>query len=171
MHKNKVSLRADLRQLMTMFTGSYDCKTDDKGRILFPASLKKRVVTASPDRFVVKKDIYVDCLVLYTMEEWEHLNRIIRARTNPYNREHNAFVREFYRDTAEVSLDGNGRLLLPRRLLDLVGIAKEVVMAGAGDRLEIWAAERYNSSRLDADQYAALAEKYLGSEPIPQNEE
>ncbi|MBR7068789.1 MAG: hypothetical protein IKI28_10800 [Bacteroidales bacterium] len=156
---------------MSTFTGSYDCKADEKGRILFPASLKRRIATAAPDRFVVKKDIYVDCLVLYTMEEWEHLNSIIRARTNPYNREHNAFVREFYRDTAEVNLDGNGRLLLPRRLLDLVGIAKDVVMAGAGDRMEIWAAVRYNSSRLDADQYAALAEKYLGSEPLTPREE
>lgn len=151
---------------MSSFIGDYECKVDEKGRVLFPAALRKQVTSASPDRFVVKKDIYEDCLVLYSMEEWGRQNTIIRNSTNPYNREHNRFLREFYRGTAEVALDSSGRLLLPRRLLDMVAIAKEVVLAGMDGKVEIWAKDRYESAQVGSDDFALLADKIMGSAVI-----
>lgn len=151
---------------MSSFIGDYECKVDDKGRVLFPASLRKQVPSASPDRFVVKKDIYEECLVLYSVEEWERQNVIIRKNTNPYNREHNRFLREFYRGTAEVTLDANGRLLLPRRLLDLVSISKDIVMAGMAGKIEIWAKDRYEQAQVGSDEFATLADKIMGSSII-----
>lgn len=148
---------------MSSFIGDYECKVDEKGRVLFPASLRKQLSSASPDRFVVKKDIYENCLVLYTVEEWERQNAIIRKNTNPYNREHNLFLREFYRGTAEIALDSNGRLLLPRRLLDMVAISKEIVMSGVDGKVEIWDKNRYESAQIASDDFASLADKIMGS--------
>lgn len=156
---------------MASLTGDYECKADDKGRVLFPAALKRQLVTTTPDRFVAKKDIFADCLALFPLEEWEHQNAILRSRINPYNREHNSFLREFYRGTAEVQLDANGRLLLPRRLLDMVGIDREVVFAGMGSRIEIWAKERYHAAQLDPAVFAAMAESIMGAEPINTEED
>ncbi|MDI3526193.1 MAG: transcriptional regulator MraZ [Tenuifilum sp.] len=151
---------------MSTFIGDYECKVDEKGRVLFPASLRKQVKSDSPDRFVVKKDIYEDCLVLYPMEEWERQTDIIRKNTNPYNREHNLFLREFFRGTAEVSLDSNGRMLLPKRLLEMVGIGREIVMSGMNDKIEIWAKDRYENVQLGSSDFANLAERILGSTPL-----
>ena len=66
------------------------------------------------------------------MDEWERQNQLIQQNINPYNREHNQFLREFYKDTAEIELDTNSRFVIPARLLALVGADKEteVVMAG-----------------------------------------
>jgi len=151
---------------MSSFIGDYECKVDEKGRILFPASLRKQVKSALPDQFVVKKDIYEDCLTLYTMEEWQRQNEIIRTNTNPYNREHNAFLREFFRGTAEITLDSSGRLLLPKRLLDMIGVVRDVVLAGMDGKVEVWAKEKYEGIRLESVQFASLAEKILGSTTI-----
>lgn len=148
---------------MSTFIGDYDCKVDDKGRVLFPSSLRKQINSASPDRFVVKKDIYEDCLVLYLTEEWDRQTQIICKNTNPYNRNHNQFIREFFRETAEVTLDSNGRLLLPRKLLELVSISKEVVLAGMNGKIEIWAKDKYESGQMDSEAFANLAEEILGS--------
>jgi len=148
---------------MSTFIGDYDCKVDDKGRVLFPSSLRKQINSASPDRFVVKKDIYEDCLVLYLTEEWDRQTQIIRKNTNPYNRNHNQFIREFFRGTAEVTLDSNGRLLLPRKLLDLTGISKDVVLAGMNGKIEIWAKNKYESGQMNPEAFANLAEEILGS--------
>lgn len=156
---------------MASLTGDYECKADDKGRVLFPASLKRQLTSSTPDRFVAKKDIFADCLVLFPIEEWEHQNAILRSRINPYNREHNVFLREFYRGTAEVSLDANGRLLLPRRLLDLVGVSKEVVIAGMGDRIELWAKDRYQAAQVGPTDLAAMAENIMGEMPTKAKEE
>jgi MraZ protein len=148
---------------MATFIGDYTCKVDAKGRITFPSAFKKQMDSVSEDHFVVKKDIFEKCLVLYPMEEWERQNRLIRERINPYKKEHNRFLRNFYRGTAEVSLDGNSRLLIPKRLLDTVEISKEVVMAGQDGKIEIWARHLYEQIQEPEDEFAELAQKIMGN--------
>lgn len=148
---------------MSSFIGDYDCRVDEKGRVLFPSSLRKQNTSAETDRFVVKKDIYEECLVLYPMEEWERQNTLIRKNTNPYNKEHNQFLREFYRGTAEVTLDASGRLLLPRRLLDMVEMGREVVLAGMNNKIEVWPKGKYESGQASSSDFASLADKIMGS--------
>jgi MraZ protein len=151
---------------MNSFIGDYECRVDDKGRLLFPSALRKQNKSASPDRYVVKKDIYESCLVLFPMEEWERQNALIRRNTNPYNKEQAQFLREFYRGTAEISLDSNGRLLIPKRLLEMVNISKDTVLSGQDSKIEIWSKERYDSNGLDEQKFASLAEKVLGSSQL-----
>ena len=147
---------------MTTFIGDYHCKVDEKGRVTFPSSLKKQMEPVSDGRFVVKKDIFEQCLVLYTIEEWERQNSIIRSKINPYNREHNKFLRNFYMGSAEIMLDSNNRLLIPKRLLDLAEISKEAILAGQDGKIEIWSKELYESAEEKQDDFAALAEKIMG---------
>ncbi len=149
---------------MTNFIGDYICKIDIKGRVMLPAALKKQMSTTDTERFVIKKDIFASCLVLYPMEEWERQNRIIRAKVNPYKKEHNQFLRAFYKGTADVVLDGNNRLLIPRRLLDIIGTnIKEVVLAGQYNKIEIWSKDAYDRIDGTDDEFASLAEKILGN--------
>jgi MraZ protein len=156
---------------MSSFIGDYNCKLDAKGRVVLPSGLKKQLPGAAGERFVVKKDIFEQCLVLYPMDEWERQNKMIRSRINPYNKEHNKFLRGFYRGTAEVELDSNNRLLLPKRLLSLVGIDREVILAGQDGRVEIWAKDNYDKIEPEEQEFADLAEKIMGSDPLNQNEE
>jgi MraZ protein len=151
---------------MTSFIGDYICKVDDKGRMLFPSAFKKQNKSASPDRYVLKKDIFESCLVLYTMDEWERQNALIRRNTNPYNREHSKFLREFYRGTSELTLDSSGRLLIPKRLLELINAGKELALTGQDSRIEIWAKDAYQAHIADEESFANLAEKILGSTPL-----
>lgn len=151
---------------MTTFIGDYTCKVDEKGRVLLPSTFKKQLMPADQERFVVKKDIYEKCLVLYPLSEWERQNQIIRENTNPYNREHSQFLREFFKGTAEVALDANGRLLLPKRLLDLIACDKELVLAGQYGKIEIWSKEQYESLGANDDQFARMAQDILGNNPL-----
>ena len=148
---------------MATFIGDYTCKVDEKGRVTLPSAFKKQMDSVSGDRFVVKKDIFEKCLVLYPFDEWERQNRMIRERINPYNKEHNKFLRNFYRGTAELTLDGNSRLLIPRRLLDLVEASREVIMAGQDGKIEIWASHLYDQMEESEDDFAMLAEKIMGN--------
>ncbi len=147
---------------MATFIGDYPCKVDEKGRVILPSSFKKQMPTASEDRFVVRKDIFERCLVLYTLDDWSVQLEKIRSRINPYNREHNMFLRNFFMATAEVTLDNNSRMLIPRRLLELAGIKRDVVMAGQDGRIEIWPEEAYGSASMLPGDFADLAERLLG---------
>lgn len=145
---------------MANFIGDYRCKIDAKGRILFPAGLKKQL-EADGNCFVIKKDLFEQCLVMYTSKEWERQNEIIRSQINPFNKEHNRFLRGFYRGTAEIELDNNGRLLLPKRLLDEAGIDKDIVLSGQDTKIELWSESKYNAMAEDENEFAALAEKIM----------
>ncbi|MCD4834345.1 MAG: division/cell wall cluster transcriptional repressor MraZ [Bacteroidales bacterium] len=149
---------------MITFIGDYNCKVDEKGRVTFPSTLKKQMGSVSQGRFVVKKDIFEECLVLFPIEEWERQNSIIRSKINPYNKEHNKFLRNFYRGSAEIILDSNNRMLIPKRLLDLANISKEAILTGQDGKIEIWSKELYDSAEEGYDDFAALAEKIMGGE-------
>ena len=149
---------------MATFIGDYSCKIDSKGRLIFPSAFKKQMESMSGDHFVVRRDIFESCLALFTMEDWEIQMKKIRSRINPYNREHNRFVRNFFKGTAELVLDSSNRLLIPKKLIELAGIDKEVILAGQDGRIEIWAKERYDKIDLPVDDFADLAEKIMGSD-------
>lgn len=147
---------------MVSYIGDYPCKIDAKGRIVLPVTFKKQT-DASQDRYVLKKDIFEKCLILYPGDEWENQVTILRNKLNPYNKEHNKFSREFYKGTAEITIDSSGRLLIPRRLLEEVEIEKEVILAGQDTKIEIWAKHLYDAIGTDENEFARLAETILGA--------
>ena len=147
---------------MATFIGDYTCKVDVKGRTILPAAFKKQMPADAQDHFVVRKDIFENCLVLYAIEDWNRQLVKIRKKLNPYNREQNMFLRNFFKGTAELSLDNNNRILVPKKLMDLIGADRDVVLAGQDGRIEIWAADIYDKIDIPAEDLANLAEKYLG---------
>lgn len=147
--------------MITSFIGDILCKIEAKGRFLFPSILKKQL-KENQNKFVIKKDIYENCLVLYTLEEWQVQINYIRSKLNPYNKIHSRFLREFYRDTAEITMDASGRILVPKRLLELANIKKEVYLLGLDTKIEIWAKEIYEKTEHNEDDFAELAQQLLG---------
>ena len=147
---------------MATFIGDYTCKVDVKGRIILPMAFKKQMPADAHDHFVVRKDIFENCLVLYAIEDWNRQLDKIRKRINPYNREQNMFLRNFFKGTAELSLDNNNRILIPKRLMDLIGAGRDVVLAGQDGRIEIWPADVYSKLAMPAEDLANLGEKLLG---------
>jgi MraZ protein len=147
---------------MATFIGDYTCKVDVKGRIILPMAFKKQMPADAQDHFVVKKDIFENCLVLFSIEDWNRQLEKIRKTINPYNREHNMFLRNFFKGTAELTLDNNNRLLIPKRLMDQIGAERDVVLAGQDGRIEIWAENVYGTISMAAGDFADLAEKLMG---------
>jgi MraZ protein len=154
---------------MATFIGDYPCKVDAKGRIILPMTFKKQMPVAAQDHFVVRKDIFENCLVLYAIDDWNRQIEKIRKKINPYNREHNMFLRNFFKGTAELALDNNNRMLIPKRLMELIGAERDVVLAGQDGRIEIWTASVYETIGMPSEDFANLAEKLMGgsiNEPL-----
>jgi MraZ protein len=147
---------------MATFIGDYTCKVDVKGRIILPMAFKKQMPADAQDHFVVRKDIFENCLVLYSIEDWNRQLEKIRKKMNAYNREHNMFLRNFFKGTAELSLDNSNRLLIPKRLMELISADRDVVLAGQDGRIEIWAADIYDKIDMAPEDFANLAEKLMG---------
>jgi len=147
---------------MATFIGDYTCKVDVKGRIILPMAFKKQMPADAQDHFVVRKDIFENCLVLYSIEDWNRQLEKIRKKMNAYKREHNMFLRNFFKGTAELALDNSNRLLIPKRLMEQIGAERDVVLAGQDGRIEIWAADIYDKIDMAPEDFASLAEKLMG---------
>ncbi len=104
---------------MVTFIGEYSGKIDDKGRVVFPSPFKSLMPSEGDQRLVVKKDIFEDCLEMYTFEEWERQSEEVKSKLNIFNRAHAAFWREYMRDRAVVEPDAKlGRISIPKKLLE-----------------------------------------------------
>ncbi len=144
---------------MAKFIGEYTVKIDDKGRLVFPSAFKNVMSDGEEMKFVIKKDIFADCLEMYTYAEWEKQSEDVKSRLNFFNRKHALFWREYMRDRAVVEPDSKiGRISIPKKLLEAIGVNKEVVFAGSDFKIEIWAREKYSETVISGEEFIALAE-------------
>ncbi len=142
---------------MVKFIGEYSAKIDDKGRLVLPSAFKG-IMPADDMRLVIKKDIYEDCLEVYTYEEWVRQSEELKGRLNFLKKEHAMFWREYMRNRSLVEPDGKvGRINIPKKLLESIGADKEAVFSGNDHKIEIWAKERYESNEISNEDFVALA--------------
>lgn len=145
---------------MTAFYGKYTSRLDDKGRLVLPSPLKGALPEGSDMRFVVRKDIFESCLEMYTWAEWERQTAELKARLNFFNVEHATFWRAYMRDCTIVEPDPKfGRISISKDLLDLIGVQKEVEFVGSGFKIEVWAKENYEATRISNEDFVTLAGK------------
>lgn len=143
---------------MASFIGQYEAKVDDKGRLVFPAAFKALLPEDGLPRLVIKKNIFEDCLEMYTGKEWERQSEELKSKLNFLNKDHAAFWRKYMRDCAEVTLDARiGRFAVPRNLLEKIGVTKEVVFSGNDYKIELWAKEKFADSEISDEVYLKIA--------------
>ena len=143
---------------MVKFIGEYTVKIDDKGRLVLPSAFKSVMAAGEDLRFVIKKDIFEDCLEMYTYAEWDRQSEEVKSRLDFFNKKHAVFWREYMRNRAVVEPDPKiGRITIPKKLLESIGVNREVVFAGNDFKIEIWAKEKYAETIISGDEFISLA--------------
>ena len=149
---------------MKHFIGTYECKADIKGRIMLPAALKKQLSYSIKDGFVIKRAVFNPCLELYPLGEWDSLIEKINT-LNRFVKKNNDFIRRFTAGVKLLDIDGTGRVLIPKNLINHAKINREVVVSSAVNILEIWDKNFYENSIDEATiDFASLAEQVMGDE-------
>ncbi|MCD8310129.1 MAG: division/cell wall cluster transcriptional repressor MraZ [Prevotellaceae bacterium] len=145
------------------FLGNIEARTDTKGRVFIPAGFRKQLQAACEERLVLRKDVFQDCLVLYPESVWFKTQNQLRSRLNKWNAKHQQLFRQFVSDAEIMIPDGNGRILLPKRYLQMAGIGSEVRFIGMDNTIEIWAKEKAEKPFMDAEDFSASLQEVLGS--------
>lgn len=149
---------------MINFNSAYDCKADAKGRIMLPAGLKNRLLPILKDGFVIKRSVSGACLELWPMSEWDiEMDKI--NKLNRFVKKNNDFIRIFMAGVKEIDIDNAGRLLIPKNLVSVAGIKKEVMLSPAVNIIEIWDKTSYEKTiEMTPEDFAALAEDVMGNQ-------
>lgn len=118
-----------------MFIGEYSHNLDDKGRLAIPKKFRTKL-----NRGAVVTRGLDNCLFLYTHEEWQKLAE--KLADLPFSQaKARAFARLMLAGAMDVSLDKQGRVILPDYLRKYASLKKSIVVAGLYSRLELWDAD------------------------------
>ena len=149
---------------MIRFLGNIEAKADAKGRVFIPAQFRRQLQAGSEDKLIMRKDVFQDCLVLYPEEVWnEELNEL-RQRLNKRNANHHLIFRQVVSEVEIITIDGNGRILIPKRYLQIAGIQSDVRFIGVDSKIEIWAKERTEMPFMAPDAFGAALEEIMKEE-------
>ena len=135
-----------------MFFGEYQHNIDPKGRLIMPAKLRPKL----GEKFIITRGLD-GCLFGYPMSEWELLQE--KLKSLPVGKKDaRSFTRFLYSAATEVEFDKQGRINLPRTLIDFAKIDKECRIIGVSDRIEIWSSEQWEAfasqAEVDFDEIA-----------------
>ena len=149
---------------MNYLIGTYECKIDVKGRLLIPSAFKKQLAPVIPRGFVLKRAVFQNCLELYPLAQWEELIKKVNS-LNRFKKKNNDFLRRFTAGVKFIELDGNGRLLIPKDLIEFSNINREVTLSTSVNIIEIWDKSSYEKAIADSrDDFAQLAEEVMGGD-------
>jgi MraZ protein len=147
---------------MSQFLGEFECKIDDKGRMLLPAALKKQLSPAAQEKFIVTRG-FESCITLYPMDEWLIISAAVN-KLNRFDKKNREFLRYFYRGATELELDGTGRILFPKPLLQYAFIEKELVLSAYSNMIEVWNPQKFEAQIKDEpENFADLAQAVMGN--------
>ena len=149
---------------MQTLIGSYECKADVKGRLMLPVGLKKQLAASLNSGFVLKRAVFQPCLELYSLVEWESLMQKVN-KLNRFKKKNNDFIRRFTAGVRFIELDASGRILIPKELIAIAGITKDIMLTSAVNIIEIWDKDKYEKAINDASSdFADLAEDVMGQD-------
>jgi len=147
---------------MDSLFGVYECNADAKGRVMLPVAFKKQLTKELKSGFVMKRSIFSKSIELYPMATWNEMVKDVN-KLNKFVKKNVEFIRMFNYGVMPVDLDTSGRILISKDMMKFAGITKNVMMAAAGDRIEIWDTKSYEKFITDSTvNFEKLAEDVMG---------
>ena len=143
------------------FLGNIEAKTDVKGRVFLPSVFRKVLQASGEETLVLRKDIYQKCLVLYPESVWNEKVDMLKAQLKPWKPSHQQMLRQFISEAEAISLAGNGRFLISKRLQKAAEIDQDVQFIGMDNTIELWSPQHLKETLKTDDEFGTTFENIM----------
>lgn len=133
---------------MLFFRGINSISLDEKGRFAIPKRYRESIADASENQMIATIDLHSACLLIYTQNEWETIERKLMALPN-MDPQARLVQRMLLGYASEMEMDGQGRILLPTLLREHAKLGKQAILLGQGNKFELWSQEAWDQDRPD----------------------
>ncbi|MDP8217614.1 MAG: division/cell wall cluster transcriptional repressor MraZ [Candidatus Theseobacter exili] len=148
-----------------MFYGEFCHSVDEKGRLFIPARFRSVKKGKEISKFFFTQGLE-RCLFAYTEEEWNLLQQKISTQSMA-RRDVRAFSRMLFSRAVDAVCDKQGRVNIPRVLLEYADLKKEVVIVGVLTRFEIWSKESWKKYVDESSKsFEDIAENLVDLNPL-----
>jgi MraZ protein len=145
---------------MLFFRGINSINMDGKGRMAIPKRYRESIEEASNCKMVATIDLHSPCLLIYTLDEWEVIERKLMSLPN-MDPQARMVQRLLLGHASEIDMDSQGRLLLPGMLREHAKLEKNVILLGQGNKFELWSQQAWDASR--PEMLESVVEKDVSS--------
>ena len=148
------------------FLGNVLAKTDAKGRAFLPSVFRKVLQASGEETLVLRKDVFQSCLVLYPESVWNERLDMLKSQLRQWKPVHQQMFRQFVSEAEVVTLDGNGRFLISKRLQRVAGINQDIQFIGMDDTIEIWSPDDLQKTLRPEDEFGKQFESIMNGEEV-----
>lgn len=147
---------------MAGFKGQAQYSVDSKGRVAIPAKMRSDMNPSAKGRVVLTRG-FEKCVFLYPLDRWDEIERDFRE-LNTFSKENRRFIRTIMMWADEQELDPKqGRVTLPKNLMEFAEISDKALFIGSLDHIEIWDPEIFDKYlNEETDDYETMAERVMG---------
>ncbi len=138
---------------MALFLSTFINKVDTKGRVSVPAPFRAALAGQRFAGIIAYPSLNDPTIEACGIERMEELSRSV-DRFNPFSDQHDAFSSALFAESHELAWDGQGRIVLPERLLDHAGISAMATFVGRGATFQIWEPAAAEANRQQARERA-----------------
>ena len=141
-------------------------KTDAKGRAFLPSVFRKVLQASGEETLVLRKDVFQSCLVLYPESVWNERLDMLKSQLRQWKPVHQQMFRQFVSEAEVVTLDGNGRFLISKRLQRVASISQDIQFIGMDDTIEIWSPDDLQKTLRPEDEFGKQFENIMNGEEV-----
>ena len=141
-----------------MLIGEYHHNIDEKGRLIIPSKFREEIGNS----FVVTRGLD-GCLFVYSLVEWEKI--VSKLKKLPFTKKDaRTFTRFFLASATVCEFDKQGRINIPKPLVEYASLEKDCVIIGALEKLEIWSKDKWEEFiTANEENMSSIADELVGS--------
>lgn len=130
-----------------VFFGEYLVSFTAPGRVVIPKKIRELL---TGDSFIVTKG-FDFCLAGYDKNDWEERSLSL-TQVSLLDKTDIDKRRALFSSTMYIEIDGQGRFVIPKPLLQFANLTNKVLIVGVGDHFELWNPEKWEEYQLQQTQ-------------------
>ena len=150
---------------MNTFSGNIEARLDGKGRVFVPASYRKILAEMGSAHIIMRRDTDNECVIFYPEHVWQNKVNQLRSALDEWEPEDQMILMQFMSEAEILDMDSQGRVLLQKKHLEMIGAQQDILFVGMLDRFAIWNPTVFNEKQMPQKDLAERIRNRMKSQP------
>ena len=150
---------------MNTFIGNIEARLDGKGRVFIPANYRKILAEMGSTHIIMRRDTDNECVIFYPEHIWHAKVSELRNALDEWDPEDQMILMQFMSEAEMLDMDSQGRVLLQKKNLEMIGAQQDILFVGMLDRFAIWNPSVFSEKQMPQKDLAERIRNRMKSQP------
>ena len=150
---------------MNTFIGNIEARLDGKGRVFIPANYRKILAEMGSAHIIMRRDTDNECVIFYPEQVWHAKVSQLRNALDEWDPDDQMLLMQFMSEAEILEMDTQGRVLLQKKTLEMIGAQQDILFVGTLDRFAIWNPSVFQEKQMSQKVLAERIRNRMKSQP------